>query len=281
MQKVNGSVVSGNSESYLFTYSEEEREQQEVNSANAKLVFSPKFIPLYPQLLKNGYTITEAIIFGFIDFYVSSASDKFYFTNKQISEMLCTSESSISHSITKLEKNNLIKTHRKIRSGGGQIRFITLTSKNVIAHLANFASLTSKKVQTNNNKIKENKINKNNIYINKQTEVCKVGVNSLINSFKGVNPSYERLYANTTQRDALQRMVDKHGEQKIRDILIMLPKIIIQPYAPRITTPLQLEQKMGELISYIAQRGATKRRGGVYIDQSVNNEVQSNVDSSR
>jgi hypothetical protein len=33
----------------------------------------------------------------------------------------------------------------------------------------------------------------------------------------------------------------------------MLPKIIGKPYAPRITTPLQLEQKLADLIVYLKQ----------------------------
>lgn len=163
MQKVNGSLESGNTEEFLFTYSEEERQQNEINRSNASVVFSPKFIPLYPALLKDGFTITEVLVFGFIDFYTSSASSRFYFTNEQISFMLGVSESSITKAVSKLETEGLIKTNRKIRAGGGQIRFISPDSKNDIVRLVNFTSLTSKKVSTNNNKIKDNKINQNNI----------------------------------------------------------------------------------------------------------------------
>ena len=47
MKKVNGSVVQDNEEAFLFTYSEEERQQNIINKANSELVFTPEFIPYY------------------------------------------------------------------------------------------------------------------------------------------------------------------------------------------------------------------------------------------
>lgn len=150
-------------ESYLFTYSEEERQENEINKENAKLVFSPKFIPLYTELLEY-MTMVEALIYGFMDFYLSKWSGRFYFTNWQLAEMLKCSESSITKAIKKLQELELIKAKRKIKSWWWQIRFIELyKNKN---HLVNFTSLSSKKVATNKNKINNNK-NYKNIHQNK------------------------------------------------------------------------------------------------------------------
>jgi hypothetical protein len=44
-----------------FTYPEEEKQENEIAKANSKLVYSPKFIPLYPNLLDR-YTLTEAFL---------------------------------------------------------------------------------------------------------------------------------------------------------------------------------------------------------------------------
>ena len=59
------SLLSGENftrEDKLLTYSEEEKQDNEIAKENAKLIFSPKFIPVYPQLLDK-LTPTEAILF--------------------------------------------------------------------------------------------------------------------------------------------------------------------------------------------------------------------------
>lgn len=53
----------------MFTYSEEEKQQNEINKASNNAVRSPKFIAINPMLLDH-LSITEAYIYGFIDFYV-------------------------------------------------------------------------------------------------------------------------------------------------------------------------------------------------------------------
>lgn len=76
-------------------------------------------------------------------------------------------------------------------------------------------------------------------------------LNSLIGLFKNVNPNYERLFENKTQRDSLNRQVKKFTFIKIKNLLTQLPEIISRPYSPQITTPLQLESKMGDLIQFL------------------------------
>ena len=78
-------------------------------------------------------------------------------------------------------------------------------------------------------------------------------INKIIESFKPINPSYKNLYSNKTERAALERLVKEHGEEHIVSLIGFLPKIIVRPYAPRITTPYQLEKKMGELKVFIGQ----------------------------
>ncbi len=73
----------------------------------------------------------------------------------------------------------------------------------------------------------------------------------LIEKFKEVNPSYERLFRNKTQRACLERMVKKHGKEKMEQILNVLSKTNQMKYAPTITTPLQLEDKLGLLLAFI------------------------------
>ena len=77
--------------------------------------------------------------------------------------------------------------------------------------------------------------------------------NKLLGLFKNINPSYERLFANKTQRLTLDRLVKKYGEEKMFNLLTNLPTILAKPYAPRITTPYELEVKMGQLVQFLNQ----------------------------
>lgn len=73
----------------------------------------------------------------------------------------------------------------------------------------------------------------------------------MIELFKGVNPNYERLFGNKTQRSAIERMIKKQGREKVEGIINTLPETNGKQYAPVITTPLQLENKLGDLIIFI------------------------------
>lgn len=78
-------------------------------------------------------------------------------------------------------------------------------------------------------------------------------INSMIPFFNDVNPSYERLYAIPAQRAALSRLVDKYGPKWVAGIIKRLPEITSRPYAPRITTPYELEMKLGQLKVFLQQ----------------------------
>lgn len=77
------------------------------------------------------------------------------------------------------------------------------------------------------------------------------GTNYLIGLFKEVNPSYKRLYPQKGQREALERMVAEHGKDKVEQVIKSLSLVINKPYAPIITTPYELEKKLGALIAFL------------------------------
>ena len=72
----------------------------------------------------------------------------------------------------------------------------------------------------------------------------------VINLFKEVNPSYQRLFGSPPQRDAAERLIKTHGIDKLTSMINYLPKSNGTKYAPTITTPVQFEQKLGELIAW-------------------------------
>jgi len=87
-------------------------------------------------------------------------------------------------------------------------------------------------------------------------------INPIISLFESVNPSFKRLYANKTQRSAVERLVAEHGYEKTAHMVKELPKIIYKPFAPKVTTPLELERDLGKLITFSRQsKGVVATKG--------------------
>ena len=85
-------------------------------------------------------------------------------------------------------------------------------------------------------------------------------VGKIIDLFKDVNPTHERLFANKTQRSAVERLLKKFGFEKMSNTVKALPTIINQKYAPKITTPLELERDFGKLVAFYNQSKQPKRK---------------------
>jgi len=121
--------------------------------------------------------------------------------------------------------------------------------------------------QSQRHQVPLNNTNKNNTHNNKTNilyatsdEVAGSVINELIDLFKGVNPTYQRLFNNKTEREALKRLVEQFGKEKVAKLIKSLPAIIHKPYAPRITTPYQLEKKLADLLAFIQQERSAKSK---------------------
>ena len=87
---------------------------------------------------------------------------------------------------------------------------------------------------------------------NKSSNASSVAdLNSSIELFKVINPNYEKLYSNKTERAALESLVKKFGREKVEATIKALPEIVNKKYAPIITKPTQLENKLAELIQFV------------------------------
>ena len=90
-------------------------------------------------------------------------------------------------------------------------------------------------------------------------ETIQKDINPLIELFKNVNPSYKQLFKRIPERKTLERLIQEHGIEKITKVLNILPKSNQIKYAPIITTPIQLENKLGSLLAFIKQESGKNR----------------------
>ena len=81
-------------------------------------------------------------------------------------------------------------------------------------------------------------------------KVDDVATNSVISLFKSINPSYEQLFKRRYQRQAAGRLAKKFSLEQIERLVGAAGQANGQEYAPVITTPCQLEDKLPQLKSY-------------------------------
>ena len=117
--------------------------------------------------------------------------------------------------------------------------------------------MTSKRTtngqQTDTNKNEENKENEKKELATPSVAEAKINLSPLIEKFKPLNPSYERLFPNKTERAALERMLAKFGYEELAKMIDFLPQIVSKPYAPRITTPYEMEKNLGKIKIFLLQ----------------------------
>jgi len=132
-------------------------EEVKAEVENAKLLYKPEFIPFYLKEVKMyKFSSTEGLVYGFMRFYLSSnPAGKFYFTNEQLAYMLDVSPRTISDAVGKVLECGEFKATYKVKANGGTFRLVETCESD----WKKPASLTSRKLLPNNNKIKENKIN--------------------------------------------------------------------------------------------------------------------------
>jgi DNA-binding Lrp family transcriptional regulator len=212
-------------------------------------------------------------------------------SQKWLAEKMGITDRQIRNILNKLEKKGLVEKTGKIWKLNA---YIVVRGKNFLSSEEKISSDSEEKISSDKRVIHSRDIHKENIYYNNQIvtnnrtvlhssdkenidnntkknnilsvatqSVAGKEINELISLFKEVNPTYERLFSNKTQRQAVERLVKKFGKEEVANLVKMLPKIIGNPYAPRITTPLQLEHKLADLLVYLKQEQNKKPKVAV------------------
>ena len=103
------------------------------------------------------------------------------------------------------------------------------------------------------NKNDKNDKNDKNILADKSADE----INSILNEFYVVNPTLN--YGNITQRKIIEELVKKWGYEKTINTVRYAITIQGKPYSPVITTPLQLKNKMGDLLVFHKKEGNSSK----------------------
>ncbi|SRR4030066_454401 len=234
----------------------------------------PDFIIIPYQLLEDKkITLIDERVYGIIYWLTKLKNEKCTASNKTLSELVKTTTGTIQNSLSKLEQLGYIKrifkdNNKKIRKEIIALVIFTkvsFTDDTQVSPTSDTVSPTSDTRVSPTSDQNKNIYNKNNKEYIATHGVAGIDINSLIKLFEPVNPSYERLYANKTQRSALERLIKKWGEEKIENTIKALPDIINKPYAPKIITPLELERDLGKLITFYKQEKTKVKKGGVFI----------------
>lgn len=72
----------------------------------------------------------------------------------------------------------------------------------------------------------------------------------LFNLFKNVRPSYEQLFKRKHEWDAARRLLKKIPFEELEKVINFLPKSNTMPYAPVVTSPSELEDKLEKLRAF-------------------------------
>ena len=251
----NGSVVQQNEdgsteEAMLMTFSHEEQEENKINRANAKLLYSPEFIPMYLDIIRSHQlSLQEGLVYGFIRFYLGTSKKKrFYFSNKQLAEVIDSTEGSMKNIMAKLQKLGLVQASRKMKASGGLIRFVTsvTTDFSTPKSLANDqVKLPASDLHIKDNKIKDNKTNTTNVVLEETYGDSKI--NEIFSFFE------KTMQFPSKGKKKQDRWMASHllREFTIEQIKAMILFCATNEFAPRVGSVEKLWFKRGDIVAGI------------------------------
>tara|TARA_R100001086_G_C11847959_1_gene260622 strand:- start:8374 stop:9063 length:690 start_codon:yes stop_codon:yes gene_type:complete len=181
--------------------------------------------------------------------YLYSKPEGWDFAIERIAQEFTDGERAIRSGIQELEANGYLYRER-LQSG--RVVYLLKTKMQSVSPPAETAGGGNRRGTKPQGEVLQGLSNKENKKIKKDIAPASPvpDLNALIELFEPVNPTFERIFSNTTQRKALERLVVKFGREKIEGTIRALPQINGEKYAPTITTPVQLENKLAQLIAY-------------------------------
>jgi hypothetical protein len=228
-------------------------------------LFTPDYLQIpYQLLIDRELEQTDRMLYGLVYWYEHMKDGECRASNNTLGELLYTTTRVIQNSLNTLEKRGYIERDYKDDSKRNRLRIRGLIAFKNVPPRGDRRPASDIQV-TNVPPIGDTQVppigdQNKNIYIKKKKEnipatqsVADEGalsLNKIMEEFEAVNPSFARLFPNKNQRAALDRLVKKYGDAKVIGAIRYAASIAGKPYAPSITTPYELEAKLGALVNY-------------------------------
>jgi DNA-binding transcriptional regulator YhcF (GntR family) len=192
-------------------------------------------------------TSSDKIVYMTMARFVDNETQECFPSNKKLAEMTGLTTRTIINAVKHLEDGGYIEVDRAFgRINYYQLNEIPVKNKHRTSEIISQVPVKNK--HTNNTYI-------NNTYINNTSKTSFAGkdINEMIDLFKEVNPNYQAIFSNKTERKALEWLVKQHGAEKVINIIKALPKIVVQKYAPKITKPTELKRDLAKILIFVKQ----------------------------
>jgi hypothetical protein len=204
--------------------------------------------------------------------YLFSKPEGWNFSSKRIVNDCKESRPTILAALQELEANGLLVRRKR---NDGRMDYLLTFSSSVSQGQESLPSAGSKKpnvkephvgiscpisnTETESNKEKHSNTDKSPA----RTAQEQKQIADVVEAFKIVNPSYKLLFARKPQHEAAFRLILAHGFERLLGMIAYLQQSNAIRYAPTITTPIQLEEKMGELKAWADKQRSQSRGKGI------------------
>ena len=215
----------------------------------------PDFLIIPYLVIKNEkLQAADLMVYGTVYWFQKMKDGKCTAGNPTISKIAGVSERTVRESLEKLEAEDYIERiykdeRRKVRleikckiafgKVGAPAPTVGATAPTSVGATAPQSNKSSKEVRVNDILAAPSAADSEKD-INKR-------IAEIINAFKPVKPFIQKLYGQPPQRQAAKEMVDEFGFEKALKIAEYAVSVQGQPFAPVITTPYQLREKVGNL----------------------------------
>lgn len=209
----------------------------------------------------------DRIVYGIVYWFEHMKDGRCIASNATIAAVAATNLRSVSNSLQRLEEGGYIERVFKDDAKRNRSEIITKISfKQAAKSLAASMKPVSSLDESNDSSLHEqsktnntNKVIKPKIAAHSADEEKSIG--EIIFLFKEVNPSYKTLFNRKPQREAAYRLLTQFGMQKLTGMIGFLETSNAARYAPTITTPSQLESKLGELKAWADKQRSSGKAG--------------------
>lgn len=230
--------------------------------------FRPDFViipyPVYSDVELEGL---DRVVYGICYWFEQMKDGKCTASNGTLAKIAGTNMRSVSNSLNRLEERGYIVRLYKDEAKRNRTEIITKISfRQATKPSAAWMKRDSSLDERHDSSLDEQSINtkgsnRNNTKASARSAEDEKAIGEVIFAFQAVNPTYKNLFNRKPQREAAWRLLEQFGKEKLIGMIGYLPHSNANRYAPTITTPAQLEMKMGELKAWADKQRSAAGKG--------------------